>query len=286
MSTQASNEKRIASCGIAADAGLVQLGGITLGQLADGLNWHASTDAEVLKTTPWAFQDPTPSQAARREAMPTSDAFGGGVDSEANRPVAPEPDVVRLKTDQTEAAKGSAANQTESGNDEPQNPVESAALEPIEATDSGADLVEQSHEVTQGQPVHLDEQEVIEEAISEPASSTAMPESLPNPPAAAATAQPASCQTQRSTNPVSAKMTPLPRLTTAQRPSASSDDYLGQLEQLVVELNVELCLPQTSEQAGSTEAQIQALTQRLISLSLENLQLRRKLAGGTEVVAN
>jgi hypothetical protein len=81
-------------------------------------------------------------------------------------------------------------------------------------------------------------------------------------------------------------MSSLPRTMKPQRPSVSADDYLGQLEQLVVELNMELCLPQSSEQASSSEAQIEALTQRLINLSLENLQLRRQLAGGTQPVAN
>lgn len=65
---------------------------------------------------------------------------------------------------------------------------------------------------------------------------------------------------------------------TIHSPRPASDEYLNQLEQLVLQLNLELALPGGSDHAGSYEQQIQALTQRLINLSLENLQLRRQLA--------
>jgi len=76
-------------------------------------------------------------------------------------------------------------------------------------------------------------------------------------------------------------ITPSPSMTASVAAPVSrtaSDAYLQQLEQLVLQLNLELALPGGSENVDSYEQQIQALTQRLINLSLENLELRRQLA--------
>jgi hypothetical protein len=64
----------------------------------------------------------------------------------------------------------------------------------------------------------------------------------------------------------------------APKSSIAADDYMQLLEQLVVQLNVELAMPDGIESEVSSEQKLKCLTQRIIDLSLENLELRRRLA--------
>jgi hypothetical protein len=147
---------------------------------------------------------------------------------------------------------------------EPQQQAVAAAEKAVQAKTVAPEPVSHPAPVAQPAPV------TQPEPVSQPANVSSQ-----DPPTMTSSPQPRS-------RPVVSR----PRQSGGSRPTVPAEEYLAQLEQLVVDLNMELGVSQSEPNGETAEDQIHTLTQRLINLSIENSQLRRQLAMKPTAAAN
>lgn len=143
------------------------------------------------------------------------------------------------------------------------------AVEPLVAQGPSSDVAQKVEVVAPVEPVALDVKPSAPKArVEEPKESkparVVSTESKAMPPSTSVSRPPTVPQ-------------PIPPLPTARAaaPSASENEYLMQLERLVVQLNYELGMKQAQSQSEGPE---QWMVQRMIELNLRNLELQDQLA--------